>query len=141
MTMSDTNPYQFFFVSRDLLSPTFRQRVAGRRTDGGVCGSCGGPIETGDQIALILFRDITAAMICCGCTKLTRAELIEKVFRIVRSKPCRRGPETPELLVARAKMGECAIALYCGLDPDAAVDWSIDGDWDYGLFAGARTDP
>jgi hypothetical protein len=120
---------QRFFVSTDRLSPGFRGRVAGLKLPKGVCAACDGSIETADQIALIMLRDCNAGMVCADCGALARDELVEKLslFEGVESDAA--------LFVANAKKAECAIALCCGLDPDVAVNWSVDGEWDYGLGA------
>jgi hypothetical protein len=124
---SHDNPklHEFFFVPRDVLSPAFRQRVAGRRIDI-VCSVCNTPIGTADQIALILFVDRSAGLICCGCARSPRAELVEQRARDLGGETCVPALETPALIFSHALMGECVIALACGLDHKVAVDWSTD---------------
>ena len=118
---------QWFFISTDRLSPEFRGGVAGLKLPNGVCAACDGSIETTDQIGLIMLRDCNAEMVCADCGALPHDEVVEElsVFEGVESDAA--------LLVANAKKAECAIALCCRLDPDVAVDWSVDGEWDYEL--------
>jgi hypothetical protein len=77
-----------FFVERDQLSAEFRQRMAGVRTRDGVCFSCGEPIETIDQLGLILFHQRTeeggllAFFACNLCAQVPRAKLIEKAVSV-----------------------------------------------------------
>ena len=118
---------QWFFVSTDRLSPEFRRRVASCQTQNCECFSCGTTIETADQIALIMLRDRDTGMVCADCGALPRDELVEKLSLVEGVK------SDSALFVANARKAECAIALCCGLDPDIAVDWSADGEWDYGL--------
>jgi hypothetical protein len=57
MTAEKINPREVFFVSWEMLHPSFRRRVAGRRTIDLVCAGCEGPIAMADRIALIMVRD------------------------------------------------------------------------------------
>jgi hypothetical protein len=120
---------QWILVSTDRLSPDFRSRVAGLKLQSGECTACDGSIEVADQIALIMLRDRQVGMICANCGMLPRDELVEKLNVV-------EGAESdPALFVTHAKMAECAIARFCGLDPNIAIDWSVDGEWDFGLGA------
>jgi hypothetical protein len=59
--------------------------------------------------------------------QLSRAKLVERLS-IVESTE-----DDAALFVAHAKIAECAIVVSCGLDLQAAVDWRVDGEWDYAL--------
>jgi hypothetical protein len=118
---------QWFIISTDRLSPDFRRRVAGLKLPKGGCAACDGSIETADQIAQVMLRGHSAVMVCADCGALPRDELVEKLSVVEEVE------SDAALFVANAKKAECAIALCCGLDPDVAVDWSVDGEWGYGL--------
>jgi hypothetical protein len=124
---------QWFFVSTDRLSPDFRRRIANCRTESCKCFSCRTTIETADRIALVVLRDCKGGPVCADCAALPRNELVEKLSVV-------EGMETsPAQFVTHAKMAECAIARLCGLDPKVVVDWSRDGEWDYGLAERLRS--
>ncbi|TAI59990.1 hypothetical protein [Bradyrhizobium sp. Leo170] len=43
-----------------------------------------------------------------------------------RARSGNRGTESNPVILGRSKVGEVAAAIHCGLDPDAAVKWSVD---------------
>jgi hypothetical protein len=117
---------QWFFVPTDRLSPDFRGRVASCRTQNCECSSCGTTIVTADQIGLVLLRNCMFRVVCVDCGALPRDELVEKLSVF-------EGKESDQVLfVENATKAERAIARCCGLGPEVAVDWSVDGECDYG---------
>ncbi len=60
-----------------------------------------------------------------------------------RSRSGNRGTEKNPLRLAHGKVGECAFALYCGLDPGSVIKFDVsyaDPGWDITLLGGARVD-